>query len=69
MVNRAIMKKPTLLGQAVRHAGGVAKVAKDLGITRQSVYWYLNNRRAPSDFFLDHLGLERVIVYKRKRSR
>lgn len=52
---------------AVKKAGGVRKVAKALHVTTQAIYFYLNGQRPPSDEFLKHIGIERVVSYKRKR--
>jgi hypothetical protein len=52
---------------AVQKAGGVKKVARSLRVTTQAIYFYLNGQRPPSEEFLKHIGIERVVKYRRKR--
>lgn len=55
--------------EAVEKAGGVRSVAFAMRVSTQSIYNYLSGKREPSDEFLNHLGLERVVTYRPKRKK
>jgi transcriptional regulator with XRE-family HTH domain len=49
-----------LLRREIRRKGGAAQVAKDLSVTPQAVYYWMNGKRTPSDELLAYLGLKKI---------
>jgi hypothetical protein len=56
-----------ILKSAVRKAGGPKKVAQAVGLSRQSIYFYVTGKREPNDAFLGYIGVKRVVKYKSEK--
>ena len=57
-----------LLRDECRALGGARQFAEKAGVSHQMVYWVMNGARKPRGKILDALGLEAVVVYRRKAS-
>lgn len=54
-----------LLRAAVKHRSQ-ASLAKEVGVTQPYLSLILSNNKAGFGKFLDYLGLERVVLYRKK---
>jgi predicted transcriptional regulator len=57
-----------IIRRAADEAGTQVALAERLGVSQAYLSDVLNGRRDPGESILGPLGLERVVVYRRKRS-